>query len=174
MLASAEKLARIGADFLICPDNTIHQALPLIGTRSPLPWLHIADVAADQAVAPGSSAWASPARAGWWRARSIRRSSPRAGSSCLRPAAAERAEIDRIIMEELVKGVFTPAAVAGFQRGDREDEGGGLRRRAARLHRDPLIPTIAPLPLLRGAVTRCGGGGWSIPASRRVAAAASV
>src|ERR1700732_4869933 len=30
MLASAKKLAKIGADFLICPDNTIHQALPLI------------------------------------------------------------------------------------------------------------------------------------------------
>ena len=29
MLASADKLAKIGADFLICPDNTIHQALPL-------------------------------------------------------------------------------------------------------------------------------------------------
>ena len=28
MLASADKLAKIGADFLICPDNTIHQALP--------------------------------------------------------------------------------------------------------------------------------------------------
>ena len=42
MLASAEKLAKIGADFLICPDNTIHQALPLIEARSPLPWLHIA------------------------------------------------------------------------------------------------------------------------------------
>ena len=27
--ASANKLAKIGADFLICPDNTIHQALPL-------------------------------------------------------------------------------------------------------------------------------------------------
>jgi aspartate racemase len=38
MLASAEKLARIGADFLICPDNTIHQALPLIANSSPLPW----------------------------------------------------------------------------------------------------------------------------------------
>ena len=24
MLSSADKLARIGADFLICPDNTIH------------------------------------------------------------------------------------------------------------------------------------------------------
>src|SRR5688572_15732051 len=28
MLASAHKLAKTGADFLICPDNTIHQALP--------------------------------------------------------------------------------------------------------------------------------------------------
>jgi aspartate racemase len=30
MLASANKLAQIGADFLICPDNTIHQGLPYI------------------------------------------------------------------------------------------------------------------------------------------------
>src|SRR6185295_13300225 len=42
MLASAHKLAAIGADFLICPDNTIHQALPLVQPRSPRPWLHIA------------------------------------------------------------------------------------------------------------------------------------
>jgi hypothetical protein len=28
MLSSADKLAKTGADFLICPDNTIHQALP--------------------------------------------------------------------------------------------------------------------------------------------------
>ena len=47
MLASARKLAQIGADFLVCPDNTIHQALPLIAARSPLPWLHIAEVVAD-------------------------------------------------------------------------------------------------------------------------------
>src|SRR5215469_3278596 len=43
MLASADKLAKIGADFLICPDNTFHQALPSIVSRSPLPWLHIAE-----------------------------------------------------------------------------------------------------------------------------------
>ena len=53
MLASAEKLARIGADFLICPDNTIHEALPLVLPRSPLPWLHIAEVVAAEAVAHG-------------------------------------------------------------------------------------------------------------------------
>src|ERR1700693_1123091 len=49
MLASANKLATIGADFLICPDNTIHQALPYIEPRLPLRWLHIAEVVAEQA-----------------------------------------------------------------------------------------------------------------------------
>src|SRR4030081_1042393 len=53
MLASADKLARIGADFLICPDNTIHQALPHIESRSPLRWLHIAEVVAAEAVECG-------------------------------------------------------------------------------------------------------------------------
>src|SRR5215472_18138193 len=36
MLASAEKLAGIGADFLICPDNTIHRVMPIVYPRSPL------------------------------------------------------------------------------------------------------------------------------------------
>ena len=53
MLASAGKLAAIGAEFLVCPDNTIHQALPHVEPRSPLPWLHIAEVIADEAVARG-------------------------------------------------------------------------------------------------------------------------
>ena len=49
MLSSANKLAKIGADFLICPDNTIHQALPYIEAQLPLKWLHIADAVAAQA-----------------------------------------------------------------------------------------------------------------------------
>src|SRR5499427_7178009 len=53
MLASAHKLKQMGADFAICPDNTIHQALPYVEARSPLPWLHIAEVVADEAVARG-------------------------------------------------------------------------------------------------------------------------
>src|ERR1700691_6019612 len=53
MLSSANKLAKIGADFLICPDNTIHQALPYIESRSPLPWLHIAEVVAAEAAERG-------------------------------------------------------------------------------------------------------------------------
>jgi len=53
MLASADKLKKAGADFLICPDNTIHQALPYVLPRSPLPWLHIAEVVAAEAAARG-------------------------------------------------------------------------------------------------------------------------
>lgn len=41
MLSSAEKLKKAGADFLISPDNTIHQSFLLVTKRSPLPWLHI-------------------------------------------------------------------------------------------------------------------------------------
>src|SRR5262245_17607129 len=50
MLVGARKLAGVGADFLICPDNTAHQALPWVMPQSPLPWLHIAaEVAAEAA-----------------------------------------------------------------------------------------------------------------------------
>src|SRR5215467_8163590 len=49
MLSSAEKLARAGADFVICPDNTIHQAFDLVEHRSPRPWLHIAREVAKEA-----------------------------------------------------------------------------------------------------------------------------
>src|SRR6202795_5041477 len=49
MMSSGEKLARAGADFLICPDNTCHQAFDLVEHRSPRPWLHIAREVAKEA-----------------------------------------------------------------------------------------------------------------------------
>jgi aspartate racemase len=115
MLASAHKLARLGADFLICPDNTIHQALPLIEARSPRPWLHIAEVAAAEAVARGFR------RIGITGTRWLVDSDvypdklAARGLVHMRPSAAERDEIQRIIMDELVYGVCRPEAVATFQ-----------------------------------------------------------
>lgn len=50
MFSSAVKLEKAGANFLICPDNTIHQALPSLEGRTPLPWLHIAGEVARKAV----------------------------------------------------------------------------------------------------------------------------
>lgn len=115
MLSSANKLAKIGADFLICPDNTIHQALSYVLPRSPLPWLHIAEVVAEEAVARGYR------RLGLTGTRWLVESevypeklAPN-GLESVRPSPAEREEINRIIMEELVYGVFRPEAVAYFQ-----------------------------------------------------------
>src|SRR5512142_2982726 len=49
MLSSAGKLAGAGADFLICPDNTIHRAFDMVAPKSPLPWLHIVEEVAAEA-----------------------------------------------------------------------------------------------------------------------------
>ncbi|MCD6121939.1 MAG: amino acid racemase [Spirochaetales bacterium] len=54
MASSAEKLARTGADFVICPDNTIHQAFKKAVKLSSIPWLHIAEAAAEKALEIGS------------------------------------------------------------------------------------------------------------------------
>jgi aspartate racemase len=43
LLASTAKVAQAGAKLVICPDNTIHQALDLVRALSPAPWLHIAE-----------------------------------------------------------------------------------------------------------------------------------
>jgi aspartate racemase len=115
MLSSAEKLAKIGADFAICPDNTIHQALPYVLPRSPLPWLHIAEVVAEEAgvrgfrrVAVSGTRWLveSDVYPDKLAARDIQ---------WALPEPAERAEMNRIIMDELVCGVFRPEAVTFFQ-----------------------------------------------------------
>jgi aspartate racemase len=116
MLASATKLASMGVDFLICPDNTIHAALPHIEARSPRPWLHIADVVAAHAVERGFR------RLGLTGTRWLVESDvypeklSARGLEYLRPNASERSEINRIIMDELVNGVFKPEAIVYFQR----------------------------------------------------------
>ncbi len=50
MLASVVKVAEVGADFAICPDNTIHQAFDQVIGKSPIPWIHIAEAVALEAV----------------------------------------------------------------------------------------------------------------------------
>ncbi|MEA2807993.1 MAG: aspartate racemase [Rhodospirillaceae bacterium] len=115
MLASAEKLKKTGADFLICPDNTIHQALPHVLPRSPLPWLHIAEVAAEEAVSRGfrrigitGTKWLVDSEV-YPQKLSAR------GLEYVRPSTAERDECNRIIMDELVCSSFKPESIGYFQ-----------------------------------------------------------
>ena len=115
MLGSASKLKSVGADFLICPDNTLHQAMPYVLPLSPLPWLHIAEVVAEEAMKRGFR------RIGLTGTRWLVESDvypdklTARGLQFVRPGAAERAELNRIIMDELVCSVFKPEAVAYHQ-----------------------------------------------------------
>jgi aspartate racemase len=116
MLASANKLAKTGADFLICPDNTIHQALHYVEPRSPLPWLHIAECVATQAVERGYRRLALTGTRYLVDSNVYPEKLEARGLSYLRPTPAERDEINRLIFEELVRGVFQPHAVSYIQR----------------------------------------------------------
>jgi aspartate racemase len=115
MLASADKLATIGADFLICPDNTIHRALPSIEARSPLPWLHIAEVVAAEAVERGFLCIGLTGTRWLVDSDVYPEKLAARGLQFVRPNSIDRDEINRIIMGELVYGVFKPEAVAYHQ-----------------------------------------------------------
>jgi aspartate racemase len=116
MLSSAHKLRRSGAAFLICPDNTLHQALAYVEARSPLPWLHIAAVVAARARAAGYRCVGLTGTRYLVTSNVYPEKLAEQGIDFLPPTDAEREEINRIIMEELVYGRFTPAAIAYLQR----------------------------------------------------------
>lgn len=139
MLRSAEKLAGAGADFLICPDNTIHQAFDRVLPRSPLPWLHIAEEVAKHAAANGYT------RLGLTGTRWLVDSDvypdklADAGIECVRPPDDILNGIDHRIMNELVNGVFTNDTAAYFR-----DAIDGLKDRGC----DAVILGCTEIPLI--------------------------
>jgi aspartate racemase len=139
MLSSADKLARSGAQFLICPDNTIHQAFAYVEPRSPLPWLHIAEVVAERAAERGLR------RVGLTGTRYLIESEvypeklAARGIGFVRPSAAEQQEMNRLIFDELVCGVFTAEAVAFFQ---------GVVERMRRQGADAVVLGCTEIPLI--------------------------
>lgn len=150
MLDSANKLARIGADFLICPDNTIHQALPYVEPRSPLPWLHIAEVVAAQAIERGFRSLGLTGTRWLVDSEVYPEKLVASGLKYVRPNGAEREETNRIIMDELVYGVFKPEAIAYFRRVIEQMKGEGCDAVVLGCTEIPLILNDAnsPLPVL--------------------------
>ena len=115
MLSSAEKLAHAGADFLICPDNTIHAAFDHVVAKSPLPWLNIAEEVAKEAQRH------SYERVGILGTYSLTGTHVypekliALGIACEFLDEAGRREIEHIIMDELVYGELPPASLLYFQ-----------------------------------------------------------
>jgi len=114
MLSSAEKLAKVGADFAICPDNTVHQAYDIVLENSPIPWLHIAEEVATEASHRGYK------RLGILGTQYLMEGqvypsklAPRDIESLI-PETNERRRINEIIFEELVNGIFTQKSLNYF------------------------------------------------------------
>ncbi len=114
MLSSAERLAAIGAQLAICPDNTIHQAFDLVAARSPIPWLHIADAVAEDARARRLTNLAVTGTKYLMTGPVYRDRLSRFGIAVQIPDEVDRERIDAIIFTELVNGVFTEASRLDF------------------------------------------------------------
>ena len=106
LLASAAKLQRGGADFLICPANTAHMAIDLIRSRSPLPWLHIAEEVASVAKQRGLKRLLLLGTRALMEGGVYPGHLERSGITCEIPGPEERRRLNDIVFGELIVGRF--------------------------------------------------------------------
>ena len=140
---SAARLARSGADFFVCPDNTAHMALAL-------PGLHIAEVVAAQAALDGRT------RVGVLGTRYTMEGPiyPRVlaahGIGAETPGPDDRLMLNKIIFDELVNGQFTPASRGEYVRVIEDLAARGCDAVALVCTEIPLLvtPSCSPLPIL--------------------------
>ena len=150
MRVSAEKVAGAGADFAICPDNTCHQAFEFLLPKSPIPWLHIAEVVSDEAQRLGFR------RLGVLGTKYLMESPvyPTAaathGIDCVIPEPGDRERINTIIFKELVNAIFTEESRLYFNEVMEALKHRGCDAAVLGCTEIPLIvrPDDAPLPTL--------------------------
>jgi amino-acid racemase len=147
---SLERLARAGADFFVCPDNTAHMALECAGDALALPGLHIAEVVADRAAADGRQ------RVGVLGTRYTMdgplypRALGRRGIAAEVPDVPDRHLINTIIFDELVNGLFKPESRQRYVRIIESLAARGCDAVALVCTEIPLLvtPDVSPLPTL--------------------------
>lgn len=114
MLSSAEKVAEAGADFIICPDNTIHQAFDRVIKKSLLPWLHIAEIVAAEAARKNYKCVGILGTRYLMEGPIYPTKLAALNIGHLIPTTNERGHISEIIFDQLVKGQFTTKSRAYF------------------------------------------------------------
>lgn len=150
LAASAHKVARAGADFAICPDNTYHQSFKYLIPQSPIPWLHIAGAVAEEAHRLGY------VRLGILGTKYLTESEVYPEALAERqiareiPDAADRERINEIIFKELVNGVFLETSRLFFNEVSEKLKTRGCDAVVLGCTEIPLIvrPDDTPLPTL--------------------------
>ena len=150
MMSSAEKLARAGADFLVCPDNTIHQAFDLVVRRSPRPWLHIGQEVAVDAHQKGYKRMGILGTKYLMEGPVYPERLQAEGLQHRIPSLAERERINQIIFDELVYAKFLPQSLAYFIEVIRRLKDEGCDAVVLGCTEIPLLvtPEASPLPTL--------------------------
>ena len=150
MVRSVDKLARIGAQFAICPDNTIHEAFDLVIAKAPIPWLHIAEVVANEAITRGFSKLAVLGTKYLMTGPVYPDALRKSGLSFGIPDENDREEIDSIIFNELVNGKFAEKSRLYFNEVMQKLKDKGCDAAVLGCTEIPLIvdPGDCPLPTL--------------------------
>lgn len=115
MLRSLATLKRAGADFVVCPDNTIHAALPYVLARSPLPWLHIAEEVGCEARRRDFKKLGLTGTKFLVNSDVYPEKLSGLGIELMRPSEEQREKINSIIFDELVRGIQSAESLTYFQ-----------------------------------------------------------
>jgi aspartate racemase len=150
LLSSAEKLRKAGADLLICPANTTHQALDIVRDGSPLPWLHIAEEVAIAAAERGCERLLVLGTRYLMESQVYPSKLHSKGMEHEIPDAGARERINTLIFDELVHGRFEASTRSYFADLIGEAQGRGCDGVVLACTEIPLLlgDADSPLPLL--------------------------
>jgi aspartate racemase len=174
LAVSVERLARAGADFFVCPDNTAHLALERPGDDLALPGLHIAEVVADRAARDGRTRVGVLGTSYTMDGPVYPRALAARGVAAELPDPDDRRTINEIIFAELVNGVFTDSSRRAYVRIIERLADRGCDAVALVCTEIPLLvtPADSPLPtldstrLLSAAAFDVATGGHPLPSWR--------
>jgi aspartate racemase len=150
MLSSVQKVSQIGAEFAICPDNTIHEAFDLVKEKSPIPWLHIAEAVASNAIENGFEQLAILGTKYLVTGPVYPVTLEKFNIASQIPEEEDRERIDEIIFKELVNGVFTEKSRHYFNEVIEKLKDRGCDAAVLGCTEIPLLvdPDDCPLPVL--------------------------
>ncbi len=150
MLSSEAKLAKCGAELIICPDNTVHRVYDQVVKQGKLPWLHIAGEVATEAKRRGYKRVGLIGTAYTMEASFYNEKLGAEGIDVVLPAEKDLKLVNRIIFDELVAAQFTAESRAYFTGLINEMRAGGCQAIVLGCTEVPLIITEenSPLPVL--------------------------
>jgi aspartate racemase len=150
MLASSKKLASIGADFAICPDNTVHEAYDLVAPNSSIPWLSILEEVRNGAIYKGYTHLGILGTEYIMTSSLYQKKLNDAGISTRTPKEKDQKKVHEIIYNELANGIFNEYQRAYFNRVIKKFKNYGADAVVLGCTEIPLVidPTDCPLPVL--------------------------